>query len=322
MSAVAKSPAELIADLTDQVRLLRQDVGNLTATATTKAEAARLMARIEKASGEAFAHAQEVIDASEHLGRQMHQDSASAAQVAAERAIKGLEHEISAAANHMRLESVRSSKEALHRFGGGLAVFGGIAALGGVLGIVALLLIQGRGDAREFGKHPEVFCTSAGGEIATNSDGRRFCGIWIAGDHPLDLVFGQMGLAHSRLRSLALAGRIEITDTPWVPKAAKTTATVPSARRPIAMCRPAFAGTTTEARKNASSRSAKSRPCLARLVCRFGASQVIINMCLCIYANLLRDQGAEWVVRPVLRLKNDPGGSFRNTARRPKCNFG
>ena len=175
MNAPAKSPAELIADLTDQVRLLRQDVGNLTATATTKAEAARLRARIEKASEEAFAHAQEVIDASEHLGRRMHQDSASAAQ----RAIKSLEHEISAAANHMRLESVRSSKEALHRFGGGLAVFGGIAALGGVLGIVALLLIQGRGDAREFGKHPEVFCTSAGGEIATNSDGSRFCGIWI-----------------------------------------------------------------------------------------------------------------------------------------------
>ena len=179
MSAAAKSPAELIADLTDQVRLLRQDVGNLTATATTKAEAARLMARIEKASGEAFAHAQEVIDASEHLGRRMHQDSASAAQVAAQKAIKSLEHEISAAANHMRLESVRSSKEALHRFGGGLAVFGGIAALGAVLGILALLLIQGRGDAREFGKHPEVFCTSAGGEIATNSDGSRFCGIWI-----------------------------------------------------------------------------------------------------------------------------------------------
>lgn len=120
MSTAAKSPAELIADLTDQVRLLRQDVGNLTATATTKAEAARLMARIEKASGEAFAHAQEVIDASEHLGRRMHQDSASAAQVAAQKAIKSLEHEISAAANHMRLESVRSSKEALHRFGGGV----------------------------------------------------------------------------------------------------------------------------------------------------------------------------------------------------------
>ena len=48
MSAAAKSPAELIADLTDQVRLLRQDVGNLTATATTKAEAARLRASVQK----------------------------------------------------------------------------------------------------------------------------------------------------------------------------------------------------------------------------------------------------------------------------------
>lgn len=74
-----------------------------------------------------------------------------------------------------------SRQKALYSFGGGLVVFGGIAALGGVLGIVALLLIQGRGDAREFGKHPEVFCTSAGGEIATNSNGRRFCGIWIDG---------------------------------------------------------------------------------------------------------------------------------------------
>ena len=179
MSAAAKSHAELIADLTDQVRLLRQDVGNLTATATTKAEAAKLMARIEKASEEAFVHAQEVIDASEHLGRRMHQDSASAAQVAAERAIKGLEHEISAAANHMRLESVRSSKEALHRFGGGLAVFGGIAALGAVLGIVVLLLIQRRGDAREFGKYPFTYCMAGGGQVASTSDGSRFCGIWI-----------------------------------------------------------------------------------------------------------------------------------------------
>ena len=179
MSAVAKSPAELIADLTDQVRLLRQDVGNLTATATTKAEAARLMARIEKASGEAFAHAQEVIDASEHLGRRLHQDSASAAQVAAERAIKGLEHEISAAANHMRLEAVKGRQQALYSFGGGLAVFGGLIALGAVLGVMALLLIQGRGDAHSFGRNPGLFCTTAGGERGTtSSSGEGYCVFW------------------------------------------------------------------------------------------------------------------------------------------------
>ena len=56
-SPAAKSPAELIADLTDQVRLLRQDVGNLTATATTKAEAAKLMAGMQKAAEETFEHA-------------------------------------------------------------------------------------------------------------------------------------------------------------------------------------------------------------------------------------------------------------------------
>lgn len=62
---------------------------------------------------------------------------------------------------------------------GVLAVFGGIAALGAVLGVVALLLIQGRGDTREFGNHPGVFCTSAGGQIVPNTEGRKFCAIWV-----------------------------------------------------------------------------------------------------------------------------------------------
>ncbi|RJL03322.1 hypothetical protein D3P06_10495 [Paracoccus aestuarii] len=130
MSTAAKSPAELMADLTDQVRLLRQDVANLTASAPTKAEAARLTASVQKASKEAFERSQEVIRASEHLGQRMHQDSASAAQVAAEKAIKGLEHEIQAAANHMRVEALRGRKEAFYSFGGGLAVYGGMIALG------------------------------------------------------------------------------------------------------------------------------------------------------------------------------------------------
>ena len=119
MSAAPKSPAELIADLTDQVRLLRQDVGSLTTAAPTKAEAARLMASVQKAANEAFERSQHFIAASEQLSRRMHQDSASAAQVAAERAIKGLEHEIQAAANRMRLEAVRGRQQALYGFGGG-----------------------------------------------------------------------------------------------------------------------------------------------------------------------------------------------------------
>ncbi|WP_282029957.1 hypothetical protein [Paracoccus marcusii] len=179
MSTAPKSPAELMADLTDQVRLLRQDVGNLTASAPTKAEAARLMASVQKAAKEAFERSQEVIRASEHLGQRMHRDSASAAQAAAEKAIKGLEDEIQAAANHMRAEALRGRREAFYSFGGGLAVYGGMIALGAVLGIVLLLLIQGRGDAHSFGRNPGLFCTTAGGERGTtSSSGEGYCVFW------------------------------------------------------------------------------------------------------------------------------------------------
>lgn len=179
MSAATKSPAELMADLTDQVRLLRQDVANLTASAPTKAEAAKITVSVQKAANEAFERSQQAIRASEHLGQRIHRDSASAAQAAAERAIKGLEQEIRDAANRMRLEAVRGRQQALYGFGGGLAVFGGMIALGAVLGTLAFALIQGRGDARAFGKYPGVYCRSAGGEVATGVNGRRFCAFWI-----------------------------------------------------------------------------------------------------------------------------------------------
>lgn len=53
MSAAPKSPAELMADLTALVRLLRQDVANLTASAPTKAEAAKITVSVQKAANEA-----------------------------------------------------------------------------------------------------------------------------------------------------------------------------------------------------------------------------------------------------------------------------
>ena len=179
MSAAAKSPAELIADLTDQVRLLRQDVGNLTATATTKAEAAKLMASVQKATKDALEQNRQISSTAADMSRRMHRDSMTAAQEAAAQAVRGLEDKISAAANHMRLEALRSSKQAFYSFGGGLAVYGGMLGLGGLVSVLVLLLIQGDGDARDFGRYPGIYCTRAGGEVVTNSDGSTYCGIWI-----------------------------------------------------------------------------------------------------------------------------------------------
>ena len=120
MSAAAKSPAELIADLTDQVRLLRQDVGNLTATATTKAEAARLRASVQKITIDALEQNRQIGSTAAEMSRRMHRDSLTAAQEAAGQAVRGLEDKISAAANHMRLEAVKGRQQALYSFGGGL----------------------------------------------------------------------------------------------------------------------------------------------------------------------------------------------------------
>ena len=54
-----------------------------------------------------------------------------------------------------------------------------VGAGGAVLGLLAAFLIVGRCDAREFGQYPQVYCTSAGGQVVTNPEGRRFCAIWI-----------------------------------------------------------------------------------------------------------------------------------------------
>jgi hypothetical protein len=54
-----------------------------------------------------------------------------------------------------------------------------VGAGGAVLGLLAAFLIMGRGDAREFGKYPQAYCTTAGGQVVTNPEGRRFCAIWI-----------------------------------------------------------------------------------------------------------------------------------------------
>ena len=53
MSETPGSPAQLMNDLTDQVRLLRQDVVNLTAIATTKTEAAALRTAVQTSVKEA-----------------------------------------------------------------------------------------------------------------------------------------------------------------------------------------------------------------------------------------------------------------------------
>jgi hypothetical protein len=51
-------------------------------------------------------------------------------------------------------------------------------ATGAVIGALAMAWIAGRGDAREFGQFPSIYCNPAGGEDLTNTAGREGCMFW------------------------------------------------------------------------------------------------------------------------------------------------
>ena len=179
MSDTPKSPAQVINDLTDQVRLLRQDVTNLTATATTKKEAAALRAAVQASVKEAQDRSAKVLDAAERVIDRSYQANLQAARDGAAKAVAGLQDEVRQAANRMRLEALKGSRQALYWSGGVFAVAGGLVALGALLGVLGHFWLQGRADARAFGEHPGIFCTGAGGTVVTNPEKRRFCAFWI-----------------------------------------------------------------------------------------------------------------------------------------------
>ena len=179
MSETPKSPAQDINDLTDQVRLLRQDVAVLTATATTKKEAAALRASVQASVEEAHDRSAKVLDAAERVIDRSYQANLQAAREGAAKAVAGLQDEVRQAANRMRLEALKGSRQALYWSGGVFAVAGGLVALGALLGTLGHFWLQGRADARAFGEHPGIFCEGAGGELMTSPAGDDACVIWL-----------------------------------------------------------------------------------------------------------------------------------------------
>ena len=179
MSEAPKSPAQVINDLTDQVRLLRQDVVNLTATATTKKEAAALRAAVQASVKEAQDQSAKVLRRAEQVINETHHATLAAARDGATKGVAGLQDEVRAAANTMRLETLKGSRQALFWSGGVFAVAGGLVALGALLGALGHFWLQGRADARAFGEHPKIFCKGAGGELMTSPAGDDACVIWL-----------------------------------------------------------------------------------------------------------------------------------------------
>ena len=151
----------------------------LTATATTKKDAAALRTAVQASVKEAQDRSAKVIDAAERVIDRSYQANLQAAREGAAKAVAGIHDEVRSAAKAMRLEALKGSRQALYWSGGVMAVFGGLVALGALLGALGHFWLQGRADARAFGEHPGIFCKGAGGTVVTNPEGRRFCAFWI-----------------------------------------------------------------------------------------------------------------------------------------------
>jgi hypothetical protein len=102
-----------------------------------------------------------------------------AAGIAAREAIKEAHADSIKAARSLSKAAEEARREAWRYFGGFWVWLASVGVGGAALGLLAAFLITGRGDAREFGQYPGIYCTSAGGQIVEQEDGSTFCAIWI-----------------------------------------------------------------------------------------------------------------------------------------------
>lgn len=102
-----------------------------------------------------------------------------AAQSAAREAIEKSHAESLKAAKDLSRAAGEARREAWRYFGGFWVWLASIGAAGALVGALAVFWLQGRADAKAFGQYPGIYCPTAGGQVVTNAEGRRFCAFWI-----------------------------------------------------------------------------------------------------------------------------------------------
>ncbi|MDQ1902856.1 hypothetical protein RAH32_20790 [Paracoccus sp. WLY502] len=175
-----KDPFEILAD---EITLIRRQIDQLQRTSLDRKEAEKLNAVVAQGLdrmakvGPAVQSRIEQSLATAALDLRQH--TVYAASEGAKEAIREAHLESIKAAGDLRKAAGEARREAWRWFGGFWVWLASAVLTGALLGVLAAFWITGRGDAREFGKYPRIFCEQAGGRIATNTEGYRFCGVWI-----------------------------------------------------------------------------------------------------------------------------------------------
>ena len=169
--------------LTDEITLIRHDMASLQRTSLNKDEAKALSQEVAKGVKQMANAAPAVYEAiSSRLDLaidEIRREAVIAAREAASGAIEKSHAESIFAAKDLAKAAGEARRDAWRYFGGFWVWLTSVGAAGVVLGLLVAFWMTGRGDANQFGQHPGIYCTTAGGKIATNPEGRRFCAMWI-----------------------------------------------------------------------------------------------------------------------------------------------
>ena len=169
--------------LVDDIGALRRQIENLQRTSLDRDEAEHLNATIAKSldnMAQTGKRLEQRLEGQLQLATaKTNRAAIEAAQDAARGAIRESHAEILQTAKSLSQAAGEARREAWRWFGGFWVWLASIGATGALLGALMAFWITGRGDAREFGQFPRVYCTTAGGQVVEQQDGSSFCAIWI-----------------------------------------------------------------------------------------------------------------------------------------------
>ena len=170
-------------ELVDELTALRRSVEHLSRTSLDKHEAKKLnqivtaaVLKMAKAAEDAPGEIQGALETDRD---QMARSATQAATKAAESAMAGIRHDLDNERAKLSQAAGEARREAWRWFGGFWVWLASMLATGAVIGALAMAWIAGRGDAREFGQYPRIYCSSAGGQVVEQDNGSSYCAIWI-----------------------------------------------------------------------------------------------------------------------------------------------
>ena len=176
-------PKDSFEILADELARMGQQIAHLQRTSLNKAEAEALNKQLVQGVASMAKTGQALYEAiSERMDLRMEKlamETILAATDAASRAIEKSHAETSSAARTYAKAAGEARREAWRYFGGFWVWLASMLATGAIIGALAMAWIVGRGDAREFGQFPSIYCGTAGGQVVEQDNGSSYCAIWI-----------------------------------------------------------------------------------------------------------------------------------------------